>query len=89
MKKLVILSAVLALGACADVNKSVTETVNSDVTGASLQSSTAAYFATSKRNVRVGNVSQNVFGTAYQSRVAGTLYDCNYFRGTVTCNRAR
>ena len=89
MKKIVILSAVLALGACADVNQSVTETVNSDVSGASLQSSTAVYFATSKRNVKVGNVSQNVFGTAYQSRVSGTLYNCNYFRGTVTCNLAR
>ncbi len=85
MKKLVILTAVLGLGACA----SATEAVNSDVSRAGLTNSTAAYFATSTRNVRVGYVSQSVLGTAYQSRVAGTLYDCNYFRGTVSCNRAR
>lgn len=84
MKKIVILAALFGLGACA----SATEAVNSDVSRAGLQKDTAAYFATSARNVRVGNISQNVFGTAYQSKVGGKLYNCNYFRGAVSCNRA-
>ncbi len=84
MKKLLILTALFGLGACA----SATETVNSDVSRASLQSSTASYFATNKGNVRVGGMKQSVLGTAYQSRVGGTLYNCNYFRGAVSCQRA-
>lgn len=85
MKKIVILTAILGLGACA----SATEAVNSDVSRAGLQADTATYFATNRGNVRVGKVSQSVLGTAYQSRVSGTLYDCNYFRGAVSCSRAR
>ena len=84
MKKSVVLAAVLALSACADATKAV----NSDASPARLQAETAAYFATSKRNVRVGNFKQSMLGTAYQARVAGRLFDCNYFRGTVRCNRA-
>ena len=84
MKKLVILTALFGLGACA----SATEMVNSDVSRASLQKDTATYFATSTRNVKVVSISQSVLGTAYQSRVAGKLYNCQYFRGAVSCNRA-
>ena len=84
MKKLVLITAILGLSACADATKAV----NSDVSGARLQHDTAVYFATSKRNVRVGNFKQNVFGTAYKAKVGGRMYDCKYFRGTVSCNRA-
>ena len=84
MKQTAILAALLALTACADA----TRAVNSDVTPAKLQSDTASYFATSKRNVRVGNFKQSMIGTAYKARVGRTTYDCNYFRGAVSCNRA-
>ncbi|MCV6593278.1 MAG: hypothetical protein OIF48_10030 [Silicimonas sp.] len=85
MKKCAIAAGLFALSACA----SATEAVNSDVSRGGLQASTAAYFATSRTNVRIGNLNQSVLGTAYQSRVGGQLYDCNYFRGAVSCNRAR
>lgn len=84
MKKIVILAALLGLSACSNATKAV----NSDATPAKLRLDTATYFATSQRNVAVGNFSQTVFGTAYQAKVVGTVYDCNYFRGTVSCNRA-
>ena len=84
MKKLVILAALLGLSACATATKAV----NSDATSAKVRLDTATYFATSQRNVAVGNFEQNVFGTVYKAKVAGTVYDCNYFRGTVSCNRA-
>ena len=84
MKKTVILASLLGLSACATATKAI----NSDATAAKVRLDTASYFATSQRNVAVGNFEQNVFGTAYKARVAGTIYDCNYFRGTVSCNRA-
>ena len=84
MQKAILLAALLGLTACADA----TSAVNSDVSPAKLQSSTASYFATSNRNVRIGGLKQSVIGTAYKARVGRTLYDCNYFRGTVSCNRA-
>ena len=84
MKKLALVTALFALSACADATKAV----NSDVSPTKLKVSTASYFSTSSRNVRVGNFKQTVFGTSYQAKVSGRLFDCNYFRGTVTCNRA-
>ena len=84
MKKLVLITALLGLAACADATK----VVNSDVSSARLQSDTAVYFATSKRNVRVGNFKQSVLGTSYKAKVGGRLYDCKYFRGSVTCSAA-
>ena len=84
MQKVLILTGVLALSACAQA----TESVNSDVTPAKLQADTADYFATNRGNVRVGNLKQSVVGTAYQARVAGTLYDCKYFRSAISCWRA-
>lgn len=84
MKKLVLITALLGLAACADATKAV----NSDVSGARVQHETAVYFATSKSNVRVGGFKQSVLGTAYKARVGRTMYDCKYFRGTVSCSRA-
>lgn len=84
MKNLVILFALFGLTACS----SATKAVNSDATTAKVRLDTATYFATSQRNVAVGNFEQTIFGTAYKSKVAGTVYDCNYFRGAVTCSRA-
>lgn len=72
------------MSACADATK----VVNSDVSPAKLQTDTAAYFSTSKRYVRVGNMKKSVLGTAYQAKVAGRVFDCSYFRGTVSCSRA-
>lgn len=74
----------LALAACAQT----TETVNSDVTPAKLQRDTAVYFNTSPSRVAIGNVKKGVLGTAYQARVAGRVFDCHYFRSSVTCERA-
>jgi len=84
MKKLLIIPALLAVSACADATKAV----NSDVSAASLKTSTANYFVTSPKHVRVGNLKQSVLGTAYQAMVGGRLFDCDYFRGAVTCSRA-
>lgn len=84
MKKIVFLAMLIGLSACSNATKAI----NSDATPTKLRLDTATYFATSQRNVAVGNFEQNVFGTAYKANVAGTVYDCNYFRGTVSCNRA-
>ena len=84
MQKYLVLSAFIAVSACAQA----TDAINSDVTPLKLQTSTADYFDTTKRYVRVGNMKQSVMGTAYQARVGGKLYDCRYFRSVVTCNRA-
>jgi len=84
MKYVVILVALFGLTACSTTTKAI----NSDATPAKVRLDTATYFATSQRNVVVGNFEQNVFGTAYKAKVAGTVFDCNYFRGAVTCSRA-
>ena len=63
MKKFVILLGLLAASACSQA----TDAVNSDVTQAKLQSDTAKYFATSPKQVRIGNMKQSVVGTAYQA----------------------
>ena len=84
MKKIVIIATFLGLGACADATKAV----NSDVSGARLQHDTAVYFSTSKRNVRIGGVKQSVLGTVYKAKVGRTMFDCRYFRGSVTCSHA-
>ncbi len=84
MRKLLILSAVLALSACAQT----TEAVNSDATHANIQSETAKYFSTSTRNVRVGNFEQTVLGTEYRAQVGGRMFDCRYTRKIVTCKNA-
>jgi len=84
LKPSLLLAGLLVLAACAKT----TETVNSDVTLAKLQQDTATYFNTSPSRVAIGNMRQGVLGTAYQARVAGRVFDCHYFRSSVTCERA-
>lgn len=84
MKPAILIAGLLLVSACAQA----TDTVNSDATPAKLQKDTATYFNTSPSRVAVGNMRQGVLGTAYQARVAGRLYDCHYFRASVTCERA-
>ena len=79
-----LLSSALFLSACGQV----TDTVNSDATPAALAAETAKYFETSRSRVAVGNLKPGVLGTAYNAKVAGTMYDCHYFKKTVSCNRA-
>lgn len=86
MRKLLLPITFLALSACGG---QVTDAVNSDVTPAKLQNDTAVYFATSRSRVKVGKFEQTVLGTKYKARVAGTLYDCHYFRSSISCNRTR
>lgn len=78
------IAGLLALAACAKT----TETVNSDVTYSKLQQDTASYFNTSPSRVAIGNMRRGVLGTAYQARVSGRVFDCHYFRSSVTCERA-
>ena len=84
MRKLLILVPFLVASACSQA----TDAVNSDVSVAKVQTETAKYFATSTRNVAVGNFKQSVLGTEYKARVAGRMYDCHYVRGTVSCTTA-
>ena len=84
LHKTILIAGLLALAACAKT----TETVNSDVTTAKLQKDTATYFNTSPSRVAIGNIKKGVLGTAYQARVAGRVFDCHYFRSSVTCERA-
>jgi hypothetical protein len=84
MHKSLLFGSLLALAACAQA----TETVNSDVTTAKLRTDTAVYFNTSPSRVQVGNMRQGVLGTAYQARVSGRVFDCHYFRSSVSCERA-
>lgn len=84
MRKLLILSPVLALAACAQA----TDTVNSDASPAKVQVETAKYFSTSSRNVRVGAFKQTLVGTEYKAKVGGRTYDCHYIRSTVSCRNA-
>ena len=82
MTRILALLALAALAACSQA----TDAVNSDVSVAKLQSDTAVYFATSSRNVRVGNLQSTLVGTSYNAKIGGRMYDCQYFRGTVSCN---
>ena len=84
MRKLLILTPVLALAACAQA----TDAVNSNATEANIKTETAKYFSTSSRNVRVGYFKQNVLGTQYKARVGGRSYDCRYVRKIVSCTNA-
>ncbi len=84
MRKLLILLPILVATACSQA----AETVNSDATAANVKLETAKYFATSTRNVSVGNFKQTVLGTEYKARVGGRMYDCHYIRGTVSCTTA-
>ncbi len=86
MQKILIATSFLAISACS--GGQVTDTLHADATPENSKMHTASYFATSQRNVRVGNLKPGVLGTAYKARVAGTVYDCHYFKKTVSCNRA-
>lgn len=81
MRKSLAFAGLLALAACSQA----TETVNSDVTSAKLRTDTAVYFNTNPSRVRVGNLRQSVLGTAYQAKVGGRVFDCHYFRSSVSC----
>ncbi len=85
MQKLIAIAALAALSACAYT----TEQVNSDVSTAQLQQSTASLFKTSPRNVSVSNLKPTVVGTEYKARVGSGIYDCHYIRGSASCERAR
>lgn len=84
MRKLLILTPVLALMACSQA----AETVNSDATPAKVQAATASYFSTSKRNVRVGAFKQTLLGTEYKAKIGGRTYSCHYIRSSVSCQNA-
>lgn len=84
MQKLIAIAALAALSACGYA----TEQINSDVSTAKLQQSTASLFKTSTSNVSVGNLKATVVGTEYKARVGSGLYDCHYIRGSATCERA-
>ena len=84
MRKLLSLSAIISLSACAQTS----DAVNSDATPANIQVETAKYFSTSPRNVRVGNFKQTVIGTQYKAKVGGRMFDCRYTRKIVTCKNA-
>ena len=84
MRKLLFLSAIASLSACAQT----TEAVNSDATPANIKMETAKYFSTSPRNVRVGNFKQTVLGTEYRAQVGNRMFDCRYTRKIVTCKNS-
>lgn len=86
MNKALVLTTALFLSACS--GSEVTGKVHADATPQNIQIETAKYFATSSRNVRVGNMKSSMLGTAYQAKISGSLYDCRYFKKTVSCNRA-
>ncbi len=67
---------------------SVSDTLHADATPENLTTETARYFETSRSRVAIGNLKPGVLGTAYKARVAGTMYDCHYFKKTVTCDRS-
>ncbi|AZQ68080.1 hypothetical protein EF888_13620 [Silicimonas algicola] len=85
MRKFLAILALTSLAACA----TATEKVNSDVSAAGLKRSTATYFSTAPRNVQVGSLRQSMLGTSYKAKVSGRMYDCKYFRTSVTCQHAR
>lgn len=85
MHKFIAIVSLAALSACSYA----TEQVNSDVSAAKLQHSTASLFKTSTRNVAVSNFKATVVGTEYKARVGRGVYDCHYIRGSATCERAR
>lgn len=84
MRKLLKLAPVLVLAACAQA----TDAVNSDATAANVQKETAAYFATSSKNVRVGAFKQTLLGTEYKAQVGSRMFNCHYIRQTVSCQNA-
>lgn len=84
MRRILAILPLSALAACGYA----TEKVNSDVSMTMLEGETAAYFQTHSGNVSIENYKQGVWGTSYQARVAGTLYNCNYFRSSMTCQKA-
>lgn len=84
MRKTLILMPLLVATACSQA----TDAVNSDASPATLQLETAKYFATSTRNVQVGNLKRTVLGTEYNARVTGRVFDCHYVRGAVSCVNA-
>ena len=84
MRHTLLFASVLLLAACGEV----TDTVNSDATPSALATETAKYFETSRSRVAIGNMKPGVWGTAYKAKVAGTVYDCHYFKKSVTCSRA-
>lgn len=86
MQKALVLTAVLVLSACSGAE--VTDKLHADATPTNIKYETAKYFATSQRGVRVGNMKHGILGTSYQAKVSGGLYDCRYFKKTVTCSRA-
>ncbi len=84
MRNTLLLTSVLLLAACGEV----TEKVNSDASPTALATETAKYFGTSRSRVAIGNMKPGVWGTAYKAKVSGTVYDCHYFKKSVTCSRA-
>ncbi|MEO0946519.1 MAG: hypothetical protein AAFY06_17130 [Pseudomonadota bacterium] len=86
MRILLCTASLALLTACG--NSDVTDTLHGDATPQNISAQTATYFETSRSNVAIGNLKPGVFGTAYKAKVAGTLFDCHYFKQTVSCNRA-
>ena len=86
MRKALFLTSVLFLSACS--SGEVNGKLHADATPANIKYETAKYFATSTSRVRVGNMKPGMLGTAYNAKVSGKVYDCRYFKKTVTCSRA-
>lgn len=86
MRTALILASLTFLSACG--GGTVSGTLHADATPQNLTTETAKYFETSRKRVAIGNLKPGVLGTAYKAKVAGRMYDCHYFKKTVTCSRA-
>ncbi len=86
MRKILIVTSLVALGACS--SGEVNDTLHADATPSNIQMETAKYFETSRSRVRIGSLKQGILGTSYRAKVAGSIYDCKYFKKAVTCSRS-
>ena len=86
MRTALLIASFSLLTACS--GGSVTDTIHSDATPENISAETAKYFDTRRSRVAIGALKPGVLGTAYKAKVAGRLYDCHYFKKTVTCSRA-
>ena len=86
MRRTVFATSFLVMAACS--GSDVNDTLHADATPASIKLATATYFETSQRYVAIGNLKQGVLGTTYKAKIASTVYDCRYFKKTVSCSRA-
>ena len=83
-KAVTTLVCALLLSGCAPI---ISGTMNASASPELVRSKTAEHFGVSPARVRVSKYEKGLLGTAYRARVNGTLFNCTYYYGAVTCKR--